>query len=266
MRRARVIVPAMLLVVIVVACVGAGWFAPYPQNHQNLVLGPVGPSWRHLFGTDELGRDQLSELLYAGRITLEIGFGVGLLSTVAGTLVGLVAGYAGRWVDQVLMRVIDLFLIVPAIAVVAIVAKYEGRSDLGIVLALSGLGWMYVARIVRAEVLSIREREYVDAARVSGASHTRVIVRHILPNVMAPIIVSAALSVAVAVLAESALSYLGLGVRLPHTSWGRMIADARGAAGTSKAYLLWFPGLALLLTVLSFNQLGDGLRRMLDRR
>ena len=235
MRHARLIVPAAVLGFIVIACFGAGWIAPYAQNHQDLALGPVGPSWHHWFGTDELGRDQLSELLYAGRITLEIGFGVGVLSTALGTTIGLLAGYLGRWVDQVLMRIVDLFLVVPAIAVVALAAKYEGRSDIAIVAALSALGWMYVARIVRSEVLSIREQEYVDAARVSGASHGRVIVRHILPNVVAPIVVNATLAVAVAVLAESALSYLGLGVRLPHTSWGRMIADARGAAGTSKA-------------------------------
>jgi peptide/nickel transport system permease protein len=254
----------LVLVVLAVACFGAGWIAPYAHNHQDLVLGPVGPSSSHWFGTDELGRDQLSELLYAGRITLLIGFGVALLSTIVGTVVGAVAGYAGRWTDQVLMRVTDLFLVVPSIAVLAVGIKRFGHSDGAIVLVLAAVGWMYIARIVRGQVLSIKSQEYVDAARASGASPARVIVRHILPNVLGPIVVHATLAVASAVVVESSLSFLGFGVQAPATSWGRMLADARGTVGTSTSYLIWFPGLALLLTVLAVNYLGDGLRDAFD--
>jgi peptide/nickel transport system permease protein len=255
---------AVVLVVLVVLCAGASWIAPYDQNHQDLALGPVAPSAAHWFGTDQLGRDQLSEILFAGQITLEIGFAVALLATLAGALVGAVAGYGGRWADQVLMRLTDLLLVVPTIAVLAIAVERFGNDDLTIVVALAAVGWMYVARVVRAEVLAIKQREFVDAARSSGASAPRIVLRHILPNIVGPIVVNATLAVAAAVIVESTLSFLGFGIQAPDTSWGRMLADARGSVGTDTSYLLWFPGLALLLTVLAVNYVGEGLRDAFD--
>jgi peptide/nickel transport system permease protein len=264
LRHRVAVVSMVLLAVLAIACIGAGWFAPYARNHQDLLLGPTKPSAEHWFGTDELGRDQLSELLYAGRISLKIGLGVALLATLIGTAIGAIAGYAGRWLDQLLMRATDLFLVVPGIAILAIGIRRFGSGDGTIILVLAGIGWMYVARIVRGQVLSLKEREFVDAARVSGASHARIIVRHILPNTIGPILVNATLSVAAAIVTESTLSFLGFGVQPPATSWGRMLSDARGAVGTDKAHLIYFPGLALLLTVLAVNFIGDGLRDALD--
>jgi peptide/nickel transport system permease protein len=255
------VVAAVVLVVLVVLCAGASWIAPYDQNHQDLALGPSSEHW---FGTDQLGRDQLSEMLFAGQITLEIGFAVALLATLGGSLVGAVAGYGGRWVDELLMRLTDLFLVVPTIAVLAIAVERFGNDDLTIVVALAAVGWMYVARVVRAEVIAIKAREYIDAARSSGASASRIVLRHILPNVIGPIVVNATLAVAAAVIVESTLSFLGFGIQAPDTSWGRMLADARGSVGTDTSYLLWFPGLALLLTILAVNYVGEGLRGAFD--
>lgn len=252
------------LTLLVVACFGAKWFAPFDKNEQNLLLGPTPPSADHIFGTDELGRDQLSEIMFAGQISLKIGLTVALIATVTGTLFGAVAGYFGRWVDLLLMRLTDLFLVVPAIAILAIAIKKFGNKDFTIVLVLAGLGWMYIARVVRGQVLSIKEKEFVDAALASGASSLRIIVRHVLPNTIGPILVNATLGIAAAVVIESTLSFLGFGVQPPSTSWGRMLSDARGTVGTAKAHLIYFPGLALLVTVLAVNYIGDGLRDAFD--
>ena len=263
-RHRLALIAVVVLGVMAIACFGASWFAPNSQNKLDLLLGPTRPSHAHWFGTDDLGRDQLSELLYAGRVSLEIGLGVAVLSTLLGTAVGAIAGYTGRWVDQLLMRVTDFFVVLPAIAVLAVAIRRFGNSTFTIALVLSAVGWMYVARIVRGQVLSLKEREFVDAARVSGASHARIIVRHILPNTIGPILVNATLSVAAAIVTESALSFLGFGVRPPATSWGRMLQDARDAVGTDRAYLVWVPGLALVITVLAVNFIADALRDALD--
>lgn len=265
-RHRLAMVSLAVLVALCVLCFGAALFAPYAPTAQNLRLGPVGPTWHHWFGTDELGRDQLTRLLYAGRVSLAIGLAVAVLSTFVGTAVGAVAGYFGSFADQALMRLTDLFLVVPALAVLALALERFGNGDVTIVLVLAGLFWMYVARIVRAEVLAIKEREFVEAAQAIGASPARVVVRHILPNVAGPIVVNATLAVATAILAESTLSFLGFGVQPPNTSWGAMVADAQPYLGTSKSYLLWFPGLAILVTVLAVNFVGDGLRDALDPR
>ena len=258
------VISMVVLGLIIFACFAAPWLAPYPKNHQNLVLGPVGPSSGHWFGTDDLGRDQLTEMMYAGQISLKIGLAVAVISTLLGTLFGAVAGYFSKWTDQLLMRVTDLFLVVPAIAILAIAIKKFGNSATTIILILAGLGWMYIARVVRSQILSIKEKEYVDAARASGASHTRIIVRHLIPNTIGPILVNATLAIAAAIITESTLSFLGFGVQPPTTSWGRMLSDAEGYVGTAKAHLLYFPGLALLLTVLCVNFIGDGLRDAFD--
>ena len=264
LRHKPAVASIIVLVLLIVVCFGAQWFAPFPKNHQNLTLGPTPPSWDHWFGTDELGRDQLTEIMYAGQISLKIGLAVALLSTVIGTAVGAIAGYFGRWADQAIVQVTNLFLVVPAIAILAIAIKKFGNRDYTIVLVLAALGWMYIARIVRSLVLTLREREFIEAARASGAGSGRIIVRHILPNMIGPILVNATLAIAGAVVTESTLSFLGFGVQPPTTSWGRMLADAQGYVGTSKAHLIYFPGLALLITVLAVNFIGDGLRDAFD--
>ncbi|MEY2475485.1 MAG: peptide/nickel transport system permease protein [Actinomycetota bacterium] len=258
------IVAAAVLALIIFACFGADWVAPYTKNKQDLLIGPAGPSGKHWFGTDELGRDQLTELLYAGQISLKIGLAVALIATVVGTVLGAVAGYFGRWADQLLMRLTDLFLVVPAVAILAIAIKKLGNNSVTIVYVLAALGWMYIARVVRSQVLSIKEKEFIEAARASGATHARIIVRHLLPNTIGPILVNATLAIAAAIITESTLSFLGFGVQPPTTSWGRMLSDSRGYVGTPKAYLIYFPGLALLLVVLSVNFIGDALRDAFD--
>jgi peptide/nickel transport system permease protein len=258
------IVSIFVLLILVIACFGANFVAPYKSTDQDLLLGPVSPNGTYLLGTDELGRDQLSRLLYAGQISLKIGFAVAVISTALGTAVGALAGYYGRATDQLLMRITDLFLIIPGIAILAIALNFWGHSDQVIILVLAGLFWMYVARIVRGDVLSLKEKEFIEAARAAGASPTRIIVRHIIPNIIGPIMVNVTLGVAGAIIAESTLSFLGFGVQPPQSSWGSMLATAEGYVGTKYSYLIYAPGLAILITVLAVNFIGDGLRDAFD--
>jgi peptide/nickel transport system permease protein len=263
--RHRVAVASIfVLLFMIVICFGASWIAPYDRNSQDLLLGPVSPNADHWFGTDELGRDQLSRLLFAGQISLQIGITVALLSTVVGATVGAVAGFFGKATDQALMRFTDLFLIVPDIAILALALQYFGQTNITIILVLAGIFWMNIARVVRGQVMSLKEKEYVEAARAAGASPFRIITRHLIPNTIGPIMVDATLAVAGAIIAESTLSFLGFGVQPPNTSWGKMLSDAEGYVGTDKAYLLYFPGAAILITVLAVNFLGDGLRDAFD--
>lgn len=264
LRHRLAVASGVVLLLLVLACFGAPWIAPFPKNQQDLVLGPVGPSTAHWFGTDDLGRDMLTEILYAGQTSLRIGFVVAFLSTVLGTVVGAISGYAGRWADQGLMRLTDLFLVIPQLVVLAIAIQGLGSTPLVISLCLAGLFWMGEARVVRGQVLALREREFVEAARSIGASPTRVVFRHIIPNCIGPILVGATLGVAGAILTESALSFLGFGVQPPATSWGALLDNASGYVGTTQAYLIYFPGLMIFFTVLAVNFLGDGLRDALD--
>ncbi len=264
LRHRMALISLVVLALLIVGCFGATFFAPYSKNGQDLLLGPVSPNGTHWFGTDELGRDQLSRLLYAGQLSIEIGITVALLSTILGTAMGAIAGYFGRTTDQALMRFTDLFLIVPDIAILALALAYFGQANITIILVLAGIFWMGIARVMRGQVLSLKEKEFVEAARAAGASPLRIITRHILPNTIGTIMVDATLAVAAAIITESTLSFLGFGVQPPNTSWGKMLSDAEGYVGTSKAYLLYFPGFAILLTVLAVNFVGDGLRDAFD--
>jgi len=256
-------VSLVVLGLLLLACFGASWIAPYPKGEQDLLLGPTGPSSKHWFGTDNLGIDQLTTLLYAGQVSLKIGLAVALISTLIGTTIGSVAGYFGKLSDQLLMRATDLFLVVPSIAVLAIALKKFGHTVNWIIIVLAALGWMYVARIVRGQVLSIKEKEFVEAARAAGASSFRVITRHILPNCIGPILVNATLAIAGAIITESTLSFLGFGIQIPDESWGHMLSSAEGNFSIN-THLLYYPGLMILLTVLCVNFLGDGLRDAFD--
>jgi peptide/nickel transport system permease protein len=258
------VVSLIVLVILLVACFGAGWIAPYPQGQQDLLTGPTPPSGAHWLGTDELGRDYLSEILFSGQISLAIGLAVALLATVVGTALGAIAGYVGGWIGELIMRITDLFLIVPAIALLAVILQGLGPSPTTIVLALTALGWTYIARVVRAQVLSLREKDFIDAARGIGASGFRIVVSHLLPNLAGVIVVAMSLAVASSIIAESTLSFLGFGVQPPQTSWGSMLSQAAGYVGTPQVYLLYFPGLFILVTVLCVNFIGDGLRDALD--
>jgi peptide/nickel transport system permease protein len=258
------IVSIVVLVIMFVLCFGASHIAPYPKNDQNLLAQDIGPGSQHWMGTDDLGRDELTELLYAGQISLGIGLMVGVLSTLLGTVFGSIAGYFGKWRDQLLMRLTDLFLIVPQLVILAVALHRFGGTFWVVTLVLAAIFWMTTARVVRAQVLSIREKEYVEAARASGASNRRIIMRHILPNIIGPIVVAGTLAVAAAIVTESSLSFLGYGVQPPTTSWGSMLTNAEGYVGTAQAYLIYFPGLAIFITVIAVNFLGDGLRDAFD--
>jgi peptide/nickel transport system permease protein len=271
------LVAGIVLVWLYIMVLLAPHIAPYPLNPE--LTGKVlagarhGPSAKHWFGTDELGRDQLTRVLFAGRVSLLIGLAVALMSTTLGTAIGAAAGYFGGWVDQLLMRFTDLFLVVPGLAILMMAQKgFQGTKIFGhplsttnlIILILSFLYWQYIARVVRGVFLSLKEREFVEAARASGASAFRIIVRHMLPNTIGPIAVNTTLVVGLAILTESTLSFLGFGVQPPTVSWGNMLAQSEGAVGTPLAYLVYSPGIAILITVLAVNFLGDGMRDAFD--
>jgi peptide/nickel transport system permease protein len=246
-------------------------------NDTSLKLQP--PSREHPFGTDVIGRDILARTIYGGQISLLIGVTATLLEVVLGTLVGAVAAYYGGWVDSVLMRFTEAMLTIPSLFLLIVVAKFFGGrlppinlfgrvltgSVIVIVLIIGLTSWMYLARIVRANVLSLREMDYVSAARALGVSNVRIIASHLLPNTFAPIIVSATLGIASAILSEAYVSFFGLGVQSPTASWGNMLDSAYKYLETAP-WLWFFPGMLIVLTVLAINFVGDGLRDALDPR
>jgi len=278
-RRAAMI-GAVLLGLVVVAAVAAPLLTPYSPrpalDRTTLAQAREAPSWSHLMGTDKLGRDQFTRVLFGLRVSLLVGFGVALVSVVIGVAVGAWAGWRRGWVDSLLMRFTDLFLVVPSLVVLLIVASnpsptFFGLFDLppatgvpGMVLILAALGWMPMARIVRGEFLALRERDFVEAARAAGSSGWRIVRTHLLPNVVGPIVVFATLMVGFAILDEAVLSFLGAGIQPPAVSLGQMISDAEDTVGTSLAYLILYPGLVLFVLVLAVNLIGDGLRDALD--
>jgi peptide/nickel transport system permease protein len=223
------------------------------------------PSWRYPLGTDDLGRDVLARIMYGARISLMVGFVAVGIATAIGVVLGALAGYYGRWVDAVLMRFVDITLCFPTFFLILAVIAFLEPSIWNIMIIIGLTSWMGVARLVRAEFLSLRERDFVQAARALGARDARVIFRHILPNAMSPVLVSATLGVAGAILTESALSFLGIGVQPPTPSWGNMLIAGKQTLGTAW-WLSAFPGLAILVTVLGYNLLGEGIRDALDPR
>ena len=226
-------------------------------------LQPPGPdAW---LGTDDLGRDVLLRIAYGARISLLVGFVAVGIATFIGIILGAVSGYYSGWVDSVVMRFVDVMLCFPSFFLILAVIAFLEPSIWNIMIIIGLTGWMGVARLVRAEFLSLRERDFVMAARGLGASDVRIILRHILPNAISPVLVSATLGVAGAILTESALSFLGIGVQPPTPSWGNMLIAGKQTLGTAW-WLSVFPGMAILLTVLGYNLLGEGLRDLLDPR
>ncbi|HEY5674557.1 MAG TPA: ABC transporter permease [Malonomonas sp.] len=223
------------------------------------------PSWQHPLGTDDLGRSVLLRMLYGARISLLVGFLAVGISCAIGIVLGALAGYYGRWIDAVIMRFVDIMLCFPTFFLILAVIAFLEPSIWNIMIVIGLTSWMGVARLVRAEFLSLRQRDFVLAAQALGASDLRLIFRHILPNALSPVLVSATLGVAGAILTESALSFLGIGVQPPTPSWGNMLITGKQTLG-SAWWLSVFPGLAILITVLGYNLLGEGVRDALDPR
>ena len=242
------------------------WIAPQDPALVNLPLRLSPPSWSHWFGTDELGRDILSRVIYGARISMLVGSSVVVLSLLAGLIIGSLAGYYGGRVDRFINIILmNAFLSFPGLLLAIAFVAFLGPGILNLILALSIGGWVGYARLVRAQVLATREREFVEAARALGANDLRILLRHILPNMIQPVIVQAAIGMAGSILAEATMSFLGLGVPPPTPSWGSMLNDGR-AHLFDAPHLVLFPALAVMLAVLSFNFIGDALRDYLDPR
>lgn len=259
-------VGVVLVILFFLCAISAPWLSPYDPAAINLPSRLMPPTRAHWCGTDELGRDVCSRLIYGARISMVVGSCVVLASLGLGLIIGSIAGYYGgridRFVNVVLM---NAFLSFPGILLAIAFVAFRGPGIFNLVLALSLGGWVGYARLVRAQVLATREREFVEAARALGASDLRVIVRHILPNIIQPVIVQAAIGMAGAILAEATMSFLGLGVPPPTASWGTMLNDARAHLFDAQ-HLVLFPAIAVMLAVLSFNFIGDALRDLLDPR
>jgi len=258
---------ALFGLIIVTSLFAVAVFAPFisPYNYKNIdvqnILMP--PSSTHFFGTDDLGRDVYSRMIWGARISLAVGFVSVGISTLIGITLGAFAGYYGKYTDMIIMRFVDILLCIPGFFLILAVIAFLGPNIFNIMIIIGLTSWMGVARLVRAEFLSLKEREFVLGAKASGASDFRIIFVHILPNALAPVFISAVLGVAAAVLLESSLSFLGLGIQPPTPSWGNILAD-----GKSNIEIAWwlsvFPGTGILITVLGYNLLGEGLRDALD--
>lgn len=254
-----------LVLTMSLAAVLAPWLAPYDPTvlHLDAILTP--PCTAFPLGTDELGRDVLSRLLYGGRISLWVGFVAVGISACIGLILGLVSGYFGGLVDECVMRGVDIMLCFPSFFLILAVIAFLEPNLTNIMIVIGLTSWMGVARLVRAETLSLRQRDFVAAAQLSGASTGRILSVHILPNALSPVLVSATLGVAGAILVESSLSFLGLGVQPPVASWGNMLQEGKNVLEIAP-WMSIYPGLAILLTVLGYNLLGESLRDMLDPR
>lgn len=266
------LVALVILLLVLVAALFGPWLSPLDPNRQNILLRlmpPMTEGKRHvvyLLGTDGLGRDVLSRLLYGARVSLLVGICAILVGGTIGVVAGLVSGYFGGWIDDVVMRLGDIQLAFPFILLAVLFLVVLGPGLVNIIIVL-GIGqWVTYARIVRGQTLSLREKEYVEAARALGDSTVSVIFRTILPNIIAPLTVIASFNVASVILSEASLSFLGLGVPVTVPTWGSMLADSRDQLMANKWWLAVFPGMAIVITVLSFNILGDWLRDFLDPR
>jgi peptide/nickel transport system permease protein len=256
----------VLLVIFVGCAIFAPWLAPQDPARLDLAGRLLSPGHGHYFGTDELGRDIFSRTLYGARISLVVAVSVVSLSLGTGLIAGLAAGYYGGWTDTIInVYLMNAFLALPGILLAIAFVAFLGPGLFNLIVALSISGWVGYARLVRAQVMEAKEREFVEAARALGASDLRVICRHIVPNIIQPLIVQAAIGMAGAVLAEATLSFLGLGIPPPAASWGSMLNDARSHLFDSP-HLVIFPAAAVMLAVLSFNFVGDALRDLLDPR
>ena len=253
----------VLTLLLIISALAAPLLSPHDPYHQDTARRLEAPSDKHPLGLDDLGRDVLSRILFGARVSLRVGFSVVILASVIGITLGAMAGYFGGMVDTIVMRITDILLAFPGILLAIALVAVLGPSLNNVILALATIGWVGYARLVRGQVLKVREMEFVTAAKALGARSPRVIVRHVLPNVINPVIVMATLGLAGAILAEAALSFLGLGVQPPTPSWGAMLTAGRRYLGLAN-HLAIYPGIAIMLAVMGLNFLGDGLIDALD--
>jgi len=267
-RRNRIaIVGSVVLLVLIVLAILAPVIAPYERDAIELARREQPPSSEHLFGTDRQGRDLFTRVLYGGRISLSVGLVASSLQMVIGVILGCLAGYYGKWIDTIIMRITDMVIAFPFLALAITAAAILGPSIYNTMLIIGLLTWTETCRLVRGQFLSIKQMEYIEAAKATGASEFRIVWRHMLPNAWAPVLISATLIMATAILVEAALSYLGLGVQAPIPSWGNILEPARSMVVLMNMWWLWLPpGFLIFISVLSINLVGDGLRDALDPR
>jgi peptide/nickel transport system permease protein len=258
-------VSLIFLILFSLTALFAPIIAPYNYDEQDLSGRLEGPDTKHIFGRDQFGRDIFSRVIYGSRISLEIGILVVFFSSVIGTFIGTISGYYAGYLDDLLMRIIDILLAFPGILLAIAIMAILGPSLNNVILALCLIGWVSYARLARGEVLSVKEMDYIEAARSIGCSNTRIIAFHVLPNILAPLIVQATIGIAGVIIGEAGLSFLGLGVQPPTPSWGSMLSDGKNYIFEAP-HLTVFPGLAIMIVVMSFNFLGDGLRDLLNPR
>lgn len=265
-RRHRLaVVSLMILVIISVMVIAAPVFTRYEPTEMNLRDRALAPSSDHWLGTDNLGRDMWSRTVYGGRVSLEVGLAAALISTVIGVILGAISGYYGRWVDMGIMRITDVVMTFPPIIIMLTVASIAGTGLTNVILIIGGLRWPATTRLVRGQFLSLKNQEFVLAARTMGLPDWIIITRHVLPNVMAPLMANITFAVSAAILAEAGLSFLGMGIPLPTPTWGNIMENARSLAILQDKPWMWLPAaVATLITVLCINFVGDGLRDALD--
>lgn len=255
---------AVTVLAMIVIALGASLFATHDPNLTDTINQLQGPSWDHFFGTDKFGRDVFSRVIWGSRTSLAVGFGTVAFSTLIAVVFGTLSGFWGGWFDLLVQRVVDAIMSMPGLVIIITVVAFVGSGLSNLILILSVLIAPGASRVVRGAVLSARENQYVDAARALGASDLRIITRHILPNIVAPIIIIATINLGTIILAESALAFLGFGVPAPTASWGRMLSLEGRSFLQTAPWIAIFPGVAITLTVFGFNVLGDALRDVLD--
>ena len=252
-----------VILFLIVISILTPWIAPYSYTEQNLDLGATGPSWQHWLGTDSLGKDLLTQIMYGGRVSLAVGFIATSIALLIGVTWGAIAGYVGGRTDVVMMRIVDAIYALPFIIFIILLMVVFGKSTLLLFLAIGAVEWLTMARIVRGQVLSIRNQEFIEAARVMGLPTRGILLKHVVPNSLGPIIVYATLTVPQVMLLEAFLSFLGLGIQPPQSSWGVLISEGAKVM-EDYPWLLIFPGLVMSVTLFALNFLGDGLRDALD--
>ncbi len=255
----------IIVLIFFILSIGAPLITPHDPNAIDVSNILAGPSLKHPFGTDELGRDLCSRMLFGAGISLKVGFVAVGISTLIGVILGALAGYFGGLVDGIIMRLVDIMLCFPSFFLILAVIAFLEPSIFNIMAVIGLTSWMGITRLVRAEFLTLKERDFVLAERAMGASHSRIIFKHILPNALTPVLVAATLGVASAVLTESALSFLGIGVQPPTPSWGNILTQGKNVLGVAW-WMSFFPGMAILITVLGYNLLGEGIRDAIDPR